>query len=205
MARIADITGAILYEHISDDPFYVLQDAANNGIVLNFVELYNEFLAGVDLAEASLAGACLSRSNLHNSNLSYADLSGADLRGADLSGANLKGAWLRGANLSDANISEANLEGADLRGANLEGILLDGAKVAGADLRLARVYHTDNYITAEEKAESHKMVVDMWGPSWQVSGPIHNQRSWASGARWRNSLVIGEKDREENDDQNKRP
>ena len=199
MTKIVDTTGAILYENYAKGLFDTLQEASDNGIVLNFVDLPDEAIHGISFADVVLTGADMSRAGLSNACFWYADLSGANLRGADLSNADLKGAVLRGASLQGAYLSGANLEGADLQGANLEDAELSGANFDGANLQLARLRYEDRSITEEETAKICQMIADLRIDSSYCVELIHGHRSWAGGSRWANLLTLRDKNGREKD------
>lgn len=200
MAKVVDTTGGILYENYAKGLFDTLQEASDNGVVLNFVDLPNEAMHGISFVDTILTGADMSCAGLSNACFRYADLSGANLSGADLSNADLRGAILRGANLREANLSGANLEGADLSGACLEDANILGASFKGANLRLARLYYRDRGILPEEETKIRQMVAELRGASGYEVKLIHNQLPWAGGQRWRNLLVsVKEASRKEND------
>lgn len=83
--------------------------------VLQYVNLNNYELDGVDLSEADLTGALLGGASLRGTRLARAVLYGADLRDADLRGADLSRSDMRGACLRGANLGDADLTGCDLR------------------------------------------------------------------------------------------
>lgn len=190
MAKIVDATGVVLYENYAKVFFDTLQEASNDGIVLNFAYLYGMSLHGIDLSGATLTGADMSLVGLHNACLNCADLSGANLWQADLSGADLRGAWLRGANLNGANLSGADLRGADLRGASLTDVDISGANLSGADLYGARVFYNDGSMSTGEMAALLEKAEKLWDVPCAQLEITHNQRSWARGFVQDNLIII---------------
>lgn len=198
MAKIVDTTGVTLYENYAKGFFDTLQEASDDGIVLNFVYLYGMSLHGIDLTDTTLTGADMSLIGLHNACLNNSDLSGANLWRADLSGADLRGAWLRGANLSGADLSGANLGGADLRGASLTDVDISGANLSGADLYGARVFYNDGSMSTGKMATLLKKAEKLWGVPCAQLEITHNQRSWARGFVQDNLIIIVKEDKGEN-------
>lgn len=101
--------------------------SGTNWMGIDFYELDDWDLNGINLTEACLIGITISeqgwkninftRADLHNANFVRADLEGADFTGANLEGANFTGAHLKGANFAGTTMNKANLAFADLRGA----------------------------------------------------------------------------------------
>jgi len=129
----------------------ILKGKAN----LEYADLREMNLSGMDLNKANLANANLTKACLRGTDLSYADLSGAILTDTDLIYANLRGADLHGADLIKANLNNARLISANLRQAvlvkaklaaaqllyaDLEGADLEGAWLVWADLRRTNLY-----------------------------------------------------------------
>ena len=80
-----------------------------NGETLEYADLRESQLIGIDLAGISLRGADLQYTDLRHANLERTILEDANLQGANLSGASLKGAHLSGANLDNARLDNASL------------------------------------------------------------------------------------------------
>jgi len=114
---------------------------------LQYVNLTQADLKGVNLRKAVLIGAIFGDGEAHNgiSGPSWVDLSNADLTEADLTSADLgrehgyKGLCLRGAKLCRAKLRYANLNSSDLAGADLTDADLTGAKLADVSFKNALV------------------------------------------------------------------
>jgi uncharacterized protein YjbI with pentapeptide repeats len=96
-----------------------MADQVQLDILLQGVEVWNEWREQNPTTIANLTRTDLSGALLTNANLTRALLANASLIEAGLSGADLIGANLNGANLSGANLSKVDLTGANLSGANL--------------------------------------------------------------------------------------
>ena len=117
-----------------------LHEANLSGVNLSRADLSEVILVGADLSKANLAGANLNHgARMSEATLFMADLSGAHLSGGDLSEADLRGALISRANLSRADLSGANLGHAFLNDTNLNAALLERANVRGADLQGAHL------------------------------------------------------------------
>jgi len=111
---------------------------------MNWMNLNNVNLIGVDLAWAIFSGADLEGAQLMGANLSGAQLTRTNLQSAYLEIANMKVTKMENANLGGANMNKAELEGASMIGAYLNKTYLSranlkGAKLMGAHLKEAHL------------------------------------------------------------------
>lgn len=102
---------------------------------LSGADLSGTDLFGAEFFEANLSGANLRGANLVEAHLSYADLSDANLCDADMFEAEIISTDLIKANLSNANLHDSDLFSANLGGANLSDADFTDASLAKADLR----------------------------------------------------------------------
>jgi hypothetical protein len=94
---------------------------------LSGLDLHDQDLSGVTMAQASLQSCNLTGAVLAHADLTDADLSRAILRQVDLSHAKLNDAELRKADLSHASLECADIRGADFTAAILHKAILRGA------------------------------------------------------------------------------
>lgn len=104
------------------------------------------FFSNAELTSADFSNSDLGNTYIDNANLTSANLSGVDLRGAYLYLSNFTSANLSGADLRDASFYAANLSSADLSNANLTNtylgnVTLTDADLSGAVLRGANLYY----------------------------------------------------------------
>ncbi|BCM89389.1 secreted effector protein PipB2 [Abditibacteriota bacterium] len=117
-----------------------LRNANLSGANLSGADLHGADLTGALLLQANLIGAYLSDAKLIDAHLDSADLRDATLRRTDLSNARLRKADFGDAILRLANLRGANLIDANLRGANLTEASFVGANLRGASLRGANLF-----------------------------------------------------------------
>ena len=120
---------------------------------LNFANLSDSNLAGIDFSSTNLKGADLSFANLADANLTKAhlvstsliraDLVGTNLTEVDLSRVDLEGSNLRKSILTRANLNGADLNNKNLSEANLSGLKLRNKNFCGTNLSKANLSFTD--------------------------------------------------------------
>jgi uncharacterized protein YjbI with pentapeptide repeats len=135
----------------------ILANKQQRTILLQGVEIWNEWreqnhdkqidLEGINLSKANLKNINLSHTKLEGADLSFAQLEGADFTHANLRGANLSHAQLKKANFAFAHLEQtimlfANMRGTDLRGANLHYASLEDANLQNADLSHTHLENT---------------------------------------------------------------
>jgi uncharacterized protein YjbI with pentapeptide repeats len=108
-------------------------------ILLQGVEVWNQWRIDNPNIRPNLRGAYLKRANLHKGNFSEVILHEADLTWADLGSANLQGAILSESYLSEANLFRANLQEANLIEATLCGTCLIDANLTRANFSYANL------------------------------------------------------------------
>ncbi len=111
------------------------------GMDLNYMNLWSINFNGAKLAGADLKGA----------NLWCTKLAGADLKGAKLAGADCRGTNFRDADLSDTDLSNADFEGADLEGADLEGANFRNVENLELIQGLGRAIFKNTKVTPEQE------------------------------------------------------
>lgn len=129
-------------EIIPDLNFANLSDSNLTGIDLRFTKLKGADLsfanlADADLTKAHLVSTSLIRANLVGTNLTEVNLSKVDLEGSNLRKSNLTRANLNGADLNNKDLSEANLSGLKLTKKNFFRTNLSKANLSFTDLRFA--------------------------------------------------------------------
>ena len=125
-------------------------------IPIEYDDLLDTNLSGLDLSEINFQGSYLYRTNFSNTNLSHAvlrntilldvnfqgaDLSHADLRDSIVTG-NLQSVNLYMARLDHCTMNECNLQGANLKRAKLRKTSFAGADLRNADLSNAHFERT---------------------------------------------------------------
>jgi hypothetical protein len=130
---------------------------------LEWADLSEESLIGVNLCAANLIRANLDRADFGAADLSEADLRGAHLVGTILIDAKLRKADLRGANLFAADLTRANLDEADLRGAQLGGAHLVDTDFTNADLTGCRIFGISAWGLKLEGAKQNNLVISHYG------------------------------------------
>lgn len=108
------------------------------GVSLEYADLRESKLIGVNIPKLNLTGA-----NLQGADLRYANLAGAILENANLEGAHLEGTKLTGTNLSEAKLDDAKLDNANLVRANLSKASFKKAILTYASLRSANTLEAD--------------------------------------------------------------
>jgi uncharacterized protein YjbI with pentapeptide repeats len=132
---------------IDEEILYIKQEAYTKkdlrrflaeGVSLEYADLKESELIGVNIPKLNLTGA-----NLQGADLRYANLAGAILEKANLEGAHLEGTKLTGTNLSEATLDHAKLDNANLVRANLSKTSFKNAILTYASLRSANTREAD--------------------------------------------------------------
>jgi hypothetical protein len=115
---------------------------------LEWVDLNNSNLPGVDLStvtliHADLTGANMANTSLAGGNYALVNFESADLTNADLSGAKFAMYDHPGGLIAVAGFSSADLKGANLDSVKMEQVWLNGANLTGANLSRADLTMAD--------------------------------------------------------------